>query len=192
MIQTIFSTPIFYKENIFSVEENKKFLRQSLFIKKKIKKGWTQFISPLYNTHNVYDLLQDINYIDLIKATSYYTNQFAIGLKSNYNYKVTSSWINFYNQKDFQEYHIHTDSVFSAVYTIQAKHKNDCYLTFENPSACVDMKPLKNKEYSPMIADNCKFDLPERSLIIFRSYLKHCVTQKIKKDVRISAAFNLN
>jgi len=35
MIQTIFSTPIFYKENIFSVEENKKFLKQSLFIKKK-------------------------------------------------------------------------------------------------------------------------------------------------------------
>jgi hypothetical protein len=55
------------------------------------------------------------------------------------------------------------------------------------------MKKLKNiSSYNELTYEFVKFDPPERSLIIFRSFLKHCVTQKINKDIRVTAAFNLS
>ena len=168
-IITYFPTSFFIFEDLLSKEENKILLNKSNEIKNNSKKGGTNFLSQLYNTHGSFDLLNDSYFKKLINLVEDKTNEFAKEMFSNSKYNVLSSWLNFYHKNDFQEYHQHSDSIFSAVYIIKAE-KNDCYLTFEN----------------------VKFDVPERSLIIFRSFLKHCVSQKTKESIRISAAFNLS
>ena len=191
-IITYFPTSFFIFEDLLSKEENKILLNKSNEIKNNSKKGGTNFLSQLYNTHGSFDLLNDSYFKKLINLVEDKTNEFAKEMLSNSKYNVLSSWLNFYHKNDFQEYHQHSDSIFSAVYIIKAE-KNDCYLTFENPSNPYDMKKLKNiSAYNELTFENVKFDVPERSLIIFRSFLKHCVSQKTKESIRISAAFNLS
>jgi uncharacterized protein (TIGR02466 family) len=191
-IITYFPTSFFIFEDLLSKEENKILLNKSNEIKNNSKKGGTNFLSQLYNTHGSFDLLNDSYFKKLINLVEDKTNEFAKEMFSNSKYNVLSSWLNFYHKNDFQEYHQHSDSIFSAVYIIKSE-KNDCYLTFENPSNPYDMKKLKNiNTYNELTFETVKFDISERSLIIFRSFLKHCVTPKIKESMRISAAFNLS
>lgn len=191
-IITYFPTSFFIFEELLSKEENEILLNKSYEIKNNSEKGGTNFLSKLYNTHGSFDLLNDLHFKKLISLVEDKTNEFAKEMLSNSKYNVLSSWLNFYHKNDFQEYHQHSDSIFSAVYIIKAE-KNDCYLTFENPSNPCDMKKLKNiNAYNELTFETVKFDISERSLIIFRSFLKHCVTPKIKESMRISAAFNLS
>lgn len=187
-----FPTSFFIFDELLSTKENKILLDKSNEIKKNYKKGGDNFLSQLHNTHGSFDLLNNFCFKQLINLVEEKTNKFSKEMLSNSKYNVLSSWLNFYHKNDFQEYHQHSDSIFSAVYVIKTE-KNDCYLTFENPSNPYDMKKLKNlNSYNELTYENVKFDIPERSLIIFRSFLKHCVTQKTKKNVRITAAFNLS
>lgn len=191
-IKTYFPTSFFVCENILSDSENKKILKRSEEIKKDFNKGGNNFLSDLYNTHTTFDLLKDKHFKNLINIVEQKTNEFSKKMLSNSNYNVSSSWLNFYKKDDFQEYHQHPDCIFSAVYFIKSE-KDDCFLTFENPWNVYDMKKLKNVDsYNELTYEFVKFDPPERSLIIFRSFLRHCVTKKVKKDIRITAAFNLS
>jgi uncharacterized protein (TIGR02466 family) len=191
-IKTYFPTSFFICENVLSESENKDLLKKSNEIKNNSKKGGENFLSNLYNTHGTFDLLKNKHFENLINIVEKKTNEFSKEIMSNSNYNVSGSWLNFYEKNDFQEYHQHPDCIFSAVYFIKSQ-KNDCFLTFENPWSVYDMKKLKNiSSYNELTYEFVKFDPPERSLIIFRSFLKHCVTQKINKDIRVTAAFNLS
>ena len=65
-IITYFPTSFFIFEDLLSKEENKILLNKSNEIKNNSKKGGTNFLSQLYNTHGSFDLLNDSYFKKLI------------------------------------------------------------------------------------------------------------------------------
>jgi|688.fasta_scaffold810042_2 uncharacterized protein (TIGR02466 family) len=187
-IQTWFPTTIFSIENLISVEENINLIKEIYKIKKNIKTGGKNWKTDTYNSCGTYNLIKDIKFNNLIKKTEEQTLNFSKILGSNETYKVCSGWFNYYNKGDYQEYHIHPSSHFSAVYFFK-NPKGSGSLIFKNPSD--KMFPLKNLKYNEFSYGTCSYNPPERSLIIFQSDLWHMVEKCKNTTPRITAAFNL-
>jgi uncharacterized protein (TIGR02466 family) len=192
MIQTIFQTPVFFCKNVLSKKENKFLKKISLKFKNKFKNNH-KFLSTVYSTHDSYNLINDKNFFNIINIIKEKTKEFSKLLNSEKDYNINNAWINIYKKNNFQEYHNHPDSSFSAVYTIESSPViDDCQFIIENPSFPYEMVSLQNiKEWNLYNFQYYKFNLRAGDLIIFRSFLKHCVTQKKDNHLRITAAFNL-
>ena len=190
-LQIWFPTCIFYVENLIDKKENNYLIEEILKIKKTTKKGGKNWISKVYNTFDTLSIHKIAEFKNLCSKIEEQTNLFSKCLGSNENYKINESWLNFYNKNDFQEYHTHPQFVFSAVYFF-TNPENSGKLIFENPIE-PDMYGLQNKiKTNTLNASTCSFMQKPRTLIIFRSYLRHMVTRCNNIEPRITAAFNLN
>jgi uncharacterized protein (TIGR02466 family) len=107
--------------------------------------------------------------------------------------KVTSSWINCNQYKDFNRTHIHPKSFFSGVFYVQVP-ENSGSLVLENPNqlASNNFYGLNISSYN--IINSMQYEIyPENNdLIIFNSHLPHFVKSNLSKEERISIAFNAN
>jgi uncharacterized protein (TIGR02466 family) len=190
MIKTWFPVSIYLKENIVSDNENLIFLKEINKIKKKFKKGGENWNTPVYNTMSTCDLRTNKVLNKLCVIIEEHTNLFATQLKSEHNYKISESWFNYYNKGDYQEYHHHANSIFSAVYFFTNPEKSG-HLIFENPIE-PDMFPLKNvTQLNDLNYLSCRYNPTPKSLIIFRSNIRHMVNKCNNNTPRITAAFNL-
>jgi uncharacterized protein (TIGR02466 family) len=187
-IQTWFPTSIFFVENLISVEENNKLIKEIYTIKKNIKKGGKNWKTDVYNTNGTYELIKNIKFNNLFEKIEEQTLNFSKILGSNETYKISAGWFNYYNKGDYQEFHIHPSSYFSAVYFLK-NPKGSGRLIFKNPLN--KMLPLKNLKYNEFSYETCSYNPPERSLIIFQSDLWHMVEKCKNVTPRITTAFNL-
>jgi uncharacterized protein (TIGR02466 family) len=189
-IQLWFPTSIYVEENIVSDEENDSFITEIEKLKSKISVGGSNWNTDVYNTCDTYDLRKNKILKNLCKKIEEHTNIFAKQLNSQHNYKITDCWFNYYNKNDFQETHHHANSIFSAVYFF-TNPKNCGVLSFENPIE-PDMLPLKNiTEFNNLNSLACNYNPLPKTLIIFRSNIRHMVSRGDNVDPRITAAFNL-
>jgi uncharacterized protein (TIGR02466 family) len=189
-IQLWFPTSIYVEENLFSDHENNIFIEEIEKLKFKIKKGGNNWNTDVYNTCESYDLQKNKILKKLCKKVEEHTNLFAKNFNSNHAYKISDSWFNYYNKNDFQETHHHANSIFSAVYFF-TKPQNSGKLSFENPIE-PDMLPLKNiTEINNLNCLSCNYDCMPKTLIIFRSNIRHMVSRGNNESPRITAAFNL-
>jgi len=190
MIKTWFPVSIYSAENLFTEKDNKNFIKEIYKIKKTTKKGGNNWNTDVYNTLESFDLRNNNLLSKVCNVTEEHTNIFAKKLNSFYDYKVNESWFNFYNKGDFQEPHFHANSIFSAVYFF-SNPKNSGRLIFTSPTE-PDMLPMKNvKKYDDLNFVNCHYNPPERSIVIFRSYIQHMVEKCNNLSPRITGAFNL-
>jgi hypothetical protein len=87
---------------------------------------------------------------------------------------------------------MHPGSIFSAVYCFTNPVGSGNFI-IQSPFENVDMYPLRNiKEINILNQVTYDYVLKPRSLIIFRSFLKHMVGVCKIKEPRITAAFNIN
>jgi uncharacterized protein (TIGR02466 family) len=177
-------------EEILSKKENDILIKEILKIKKDKDKGGSNWISDVYNTHFTFDLRTSNQFKLLCNKVTDHVNVFAKRLGSDYEYKINSSWFNYYNKKDYQEYHEHSKSIFSAVYFFKTP-KESGNIVFKDPKE-PDMFPLENIKYNDLSFQQCEYQPIERRLIIFRSYLSHMVRPGNNKEPRITAAFNFS
>jgi uncharacterized protein (TIGR02466 family) len=184
-----FPTSICIVENLIEDKENKNLIKEIEKIKKVTKKGGEEWNTDVYNTHATYNLHKNKKFKNLCTRVEKHTESFANELGSYFKYKISSSWFNYYNKGDYQEFHIHPLNHFSAVYFF-TNPKNSGKLIFKNPNGS-KMLPLKNLKYNELSYDTCSYDLKERSLIIFQSDLWHMVEKCNNKSPRITGAFNL-
>ena len=188
-LQIWFPTCIFYVENLIDKKENNYLIEEILKIKKTTKKGGKNWISKVYNTFDTLSIHKIAEFKNLCSKIEEQTNLFSKCLGSNENYKINESWLNFYNKNDFQEYHYHSMSFFSAVYFFSNPLKSG-RLIFQSPNE-PDMMPLKNLQENNYTYKTCAYDPPETSLVIFRSSLFHMVEKCESDEPRITAAFNI-
>lgn len=189
-IQLWFPTSIYVKEDMFSDEDNHAFITEIENLKSKISIGGNNWNTDVYNTCNTYDLRKNKILKKLCKKVEEHTNLFAKQLNSQHNYKISDCWFNYYNKTDFQETHHHANSIFSAVYFF-TNPKNCGVLSFENPIE-PDMLPLKNiTEFNNLNSLACNYTPLSKTLIIFRSNIRHMVSRGNNIEPRITAAFNL-
>ena len=98
----------------------------------------------------------------------------------------TGSWFNIYKTGDYQEVHQHHSNILSAVYFLKSNPNFSPLLFYSN---FTDMQGIsKNNNVSMNTMVNYKA-IPGR-LIVFRSYVPHCVEKHKDTEDRISIAYN--
>lgn len=190
IFQKWFPTIISITENLLNEEDNLKLINLSKQVSNIAEKGGQHWISQSnFNTQSTYNLLNDKNFNFFIDKVSTKIQEHAKNLKSNYLYKCQEAWLNTYKTKDYQEYHCHAGSVFSAVFYL-ANPKKGGKIYFENPIE-PDMVPLKNiTEYDFDNSSTCNFQPNPNTLIIFRSNIRHMVTPVETDETRATIALN--
>jgi|GEM_PF-4488918 len=87
-------------------------------------------------------------------------------------WNITSQWFQWYEEGDFHDWHIHGDSMFSGVMYVKL------------PTAKNNLTFRWNK--------TSKISVEEGDIILFPSFLEHCVTKHKHKANRLVLAFNVN
>ena len=103
-----------------------------------------------------------------------------------------NSWINVNNSGDFNNTHTHPNSIVSGVYYVSVPNDSG-ELVFTRPS---DLTSWFYSSYSKEFNDvskNFVIHTPvEKELVLFPSWLPHCVTANNSNTERISISFNYN
>ena len=186
----IFPSSFYLSQNLLDNSIVLDLQNKSKEIEKKYPKGDNNWGCDTYNTLGTYELSEDKLFKILLNKIEDKVFQFTKAHGSNYKYKVKESWLNIYKNKNYQEYHYHPDSTFSAVYFLKSSEKCS-KIFFENPVE-PDMIPIKNiKEYNSLSFKTHYFFPIQNNLIIFRSYMRHMVEQHNIDFERISVAVNL-
>lgn len=109
----------------------------------------------------------------------------------NCDIRVDDGWINISGKGDYQEYHQHAGSHFSAVYYVSAP-ENCGDIVFRSYEANFDMFPLNPKELNENTFKTTSYKAVESNLLIFRSSLLHTVemNNSAETEKRISIAMN--
>ena len=160
-------------------------------LKKKIKSGGENWVSKdTYTTINKHNVLKDNKFKTIntfvMNSIANYINE----LQINYSFSCISGWFNVYNKNNFQEYHNHVAHSLSAIYFLKSDQNKNAKLWFKRPFAnrSNDIKSDKNK-----IFDERYFYKPiPGSIIVFPSYLEHCVEKENFNKTRITIAYNFN
>jgi uncharacterized protein (TIGR02466 family) len=188
-IQKIFSNTLFASHSLLPKKDLKLMVDECKKIQQHAKQGGDNWSCNTYNTLGTYELKDNIKFKKLIDVVTEKVNIYAKELQSDYNYECGNSWFNIYKKGDYQEYHYHSDSYFSAIFILKTPNPPPL-IVFENPF--LDMLPLKNlKKNNENNAGTYKVaDMNENCLLIFRSYLRHMVQPLQQDEERISIAFN--
>ena len=188
MIENWWPTQIGYYDNPNHSFIETRLVKECLSLMKKTKKGGSSWISDTtYNTsdgfHEVHknNKFNSLNKWILDKVKEYIK-------ETGMTYKINSmdSWFNVYRQNDFQEYHEHYNSVLSCVYFLKSNNKSSS-LIIKSPAT-----DFRNIGHENFLGINCpvRYKSVAGRLVVFRSYLPHCVDKQKDKDFRISLAYN--
>lgn len=190
-IEIWFPVAIYRADNLFSPEQNKIWKEYVLDMKTKVKSGGQDWYGGTYTTHNTIDLGNDEILKPLIQEINKHVDYFAAAHNSKSTYKPGHSWINVSLAGNYQEFHTHDGSVFSAVYYISSPEGSG-RIIFVDPKQ-PDMLPLRNiSDRNELSYMKASYPAKEGSLIIFRSYLSHMVEPGTNTEERISLSINFD
>lgn len=147
---------------------------------------WRCNTKTTFDTCNVID---DPEFQYLIKTITNKVHEFSKQYGAYGKVSIVDAWINVAEQGAYQEYHIHPNSHFSAVYYI--KTPTNCgNLVLRSHEADFDMFMLPLNEYKPASYKTWAFVPDKGKLVIFRSNMKHMVEKNESEEIRISFAAN--
>ena len=97
--------------------------------------------------------------------------------------EITKAWFNYYTEKDFFEWHDHVGSRdginFSFVYFLSFDPTYHGSLTFKDPSHLIRKTSSDGKICG--YVSHCTPEINEGDMVVFPSYLEHCVRPYTKK-----------
>lgn len=188
-IELWFPTPIYIQKDLFPTNYNNSLEKEILTWPDKIPSGGDDWEGGTYTTHITHDLSQSEMFSPVIEAITEHVNDFARAHNSMADYTVQHSWANISKPGNFQEYHTHDGSIFSAVYYVSVPEGSG-NIIFEDPRL-PDMLPLKDiKERNSLSFIKTGYTPEPGTLVIFRSYMRHCVQVGTNTLPRISLALN--
>tara|TARA_B110000503_G_scaffold84323_1_gene128408 strand:+ start:564 stop:1145 length:582 start_codon:yes stop_codon:yes gene_type:complete len=188
-INLYFPTPIYIEYDLFNEEQNINWTTRLLELQKTVSSGGESWEGNTYTTHGKFDLLDDILFRPLIEKIQSHVNEFTKAHNSDFLHTCNSAWGNINTINTFQEYHSHPGSVFSCVYYPKVPVGSGS-IVFENPLA-PDMMPVKNVTvFNDLTQERIDYRPKEGMLLIFRSYLRHCVQSGTNADPRVSISLN--
>ena len=134
-----------------------------------------------------------VEYLDfkvLIERIRLCVEEFARAYGSEEPYECQDAWYNIYQSNKYQEFHVHPNVIFSAIYFV--KVPDDAQpVYFKKPDMSHVMYPPKNKKYdTPYNQEFIMAPPQERTVIIFRSNLQHSVPPAQLSDDRITISLN--
>ena len=125
------------------------------------------------------------NIRSFIESTiSKYTSQI---WKYEQEFYITQSWVNRKGKGDSHQVHTHPNSIISGVWYPQVT-KDSCILFQSLLENAIQLEPV---EWTEMNADAYQLPVNMGDLILFPSYLQHCLPYPHSSDTeRISLSFN--
>jgi len=188
-IETWFPTAIYIQKKLFPKSVNEKWSNRILEIQKEVPSGGIDWEGKTYTTHTTFDLKEDNIFDELISQVTDHVKEFAAAHNSTALYSCQHAWANVSIEGNYQEYHTHDGSVFSAVYYPKVPEGSGALL-FEDPRL-PDMLPIASiPERNNLSYHKVGYEAEEGMLVIFRSYLRHAVRAGSNKEPRISFALN--
>lgn len=188
-IESWFPTVVYIEKELFPKNLNDQWSERIFEVQKTTPSGGYDWQGKTYTTHIEYDLRNDEMFEALIDSITEHVREFAEAHGSQAYYKCQGAWANIATADNFQEYHTHDGSVFSAVYYPRVPEGSG-HIVFEDPRM-PDMLPIGNiTERNGLSFQKVGYEAEEGMLIIFRSSLRHAVYAGTNKEPRISFAFN--
>lgn len=188
-VEMWFPVAVYKQEDLLSVEENEIIKNICLELEQNTPCGGPDWVGGTYNTLGTFDISKDPRFNLLFEKVSTHIHNFADMHGSKGSYKPSYAWFNVSRHGNYQEFHSHNNNVFSAVYYITAPEGSG-KLVFEDPKE-PDMCGLKNlPEKNFLSFTRVGYPPAERTLLIFRSYLRHLVEPGTNSLPRISVAIN--
>tara|TARA_A100001011_G_C14199209_1_gene794906 strand:- start:653 stop:1225 length:573 start_codon:yes stop_codon:yes gene_type:complete len=159
-------------------------------VKSKTKSGGEQWISnDTYNTSNGnFHLHKDKKFKRLNDWILNCVKGYIADTKLDFSMRLneTESWFNIYNKGDYQEVHQHYGFVISAVYFLKS---NPDYSPLIFKSLFIDQLNIRKTNRLGNNYDIVYKAKPGR-LVVFRSFLPHCVGKHKDNEKRITLAYN--
>mgnify|MGYP003113747583 FL=1 len=182
-----FPTPIYIfdiKDKNINIDLEKNILtwyKQDKGISRTNVNGW----------HSTTDMHQKPEYERLVKAL--YEAQNKIYQEEHYESEpvLGNMWANINPPGGMNRSHQHPNSLWSGVYYIKAP-KNSGYLKIDDPRASAAMyRPRQKDGEKPIrLLRETQYEPIAGRLIMFPSWLLHCVDPNNSDDIRISVSFN--
>ena len=191
MRESFFTVPIFYIDMENSEKINHKLLNDILQWKKEDEKGTGRSNNLGWHSQedmNLRDEFEDIKNIINEKLNS-------ISLIEQYSSEadlvIEEMWANVSPKYAYNSYHFHPYSLWSGVYYVKAP-ENSGQLKVEDPRSVALMVRPRMKEGKPpqRLWREASYDPKPGRLIMFPSWLNHCVDPNNSNDIRISVSFN--
>jgi uncharacterized protein (TIGR02466 family) len=168
----------------------KSLIKECFLIQKNIKSGGKNWISnKTYNTLDTYNILENKKFYQLNNWIFNKILEYANNLKYKDKYKCSEGWFNIYKKYDYQEYHDHPISTFSAVYFLKSDQEKSSKIYFKFNNTTNPMEPASDPSFKLSYKTVFYNPIPGR-LLIFPSTLKHCVERHEYSEKRISLAYN--
>ena len=189
-----FPTALFAEQDILTVEENKIITDKIYKLQETFGAGNTEaWLSGKNSPDNCFQHSSLVEYLDfkvLIERIRLCVEEFARAYGSEEPYECQDAWYNIYQSNKYQEFHVHPNVIFSAIYFV--KVPDDAQpVYFKKPDMSHVMYPPKNKKYdTPYNQEFIMAPPQERTVIIFRSNLQHSVPPAQLSDDRITISFN--
>ena len=160
-------------------------------LEKKIKPGGQDWVARnTYTTLGTYNLCSDPDFTDINKFVTEQVITYCKAQNIDLNCLDTTpvdAWINIYRKHDFQEYHVHDHSMISASYYLQC-NDSSAKIYFRHP--VIDIMSPQITAYNNLNYQRISFQPESGTILIFRSYLQHCVEQQRNDDLRICLSYN--
>ena len=190
-LQTYFPTLIGVITNPDHQTLENKLTEKCLKLRKKIKSGGQGWISnDTYNTLDTYHLGKDP---DFSKINEFVTHQVIHYCKAQsidldcLNPDPVDAWFSLYKKNNYQDWHVHNPAMISANYYLRC-NDSSAKIHFKHP--VVDMVSPKILSYNNLNFEGIEFQPTPGMVLIFRSYLHHCVAQQKNDDIRICLSYN--
>lgn len=106
----------------------------------------------------------------------------------NFPLKLTESWVNIHSTDNYQEPHVHPNSVISGVYYVKAPKQSGDFVVY-SPYKYTMLSPPMTGHF-PLTATNHAIPPEEGLAIMFRSSVEHSVMSNKSNQERMSISFN--
>tara|TARA_Y100000994_G_scaffold101457_1_gene83510 strand:- start:177 stop:788 length:612 start_codon:yes stop_codon:yes gene_type:complete len=188
-----FPIGLYAQPDVLTPEENDILISKVYKLRTVFGAGNTQdWLSGTRSPDNCYKQSNIAEYLEfkpLVERITQCVHELAREHGSDDDYFCTEGWYNIYSSNRYQEYHVHPNSIFSAVYFMKSGDDSQG-LHIKRPDYGGMLPPKNKKRDTPFNQEVIIAPPQERTVIIFRSYLEHCVPPSNLKTDRVTVALN--
>jgi uncharacterized protein (TIGR02466 family) len=189
MITPIFPT-LLYHTKLNAESKCIEYEKLCLDVKSTNKPSGGDWQCDTFNSMGIYSPFTDERFSTLCLEITENVFKFSKEFSPSVNRLIcVDSWVNISSPEDYQEYHIHPQSHFSAVFYVKFP-ENSGNISFMSHDNNCDMYPIPVSGDTQANAKVIEYKPSNGELIIFRSHLPHMVAKNKSKENRISISFN--
>ena len=190
-----FPVGILAQPEVLTPEENDLLIAKVYNLRNTFGAGNTQdWLSGKASPDNCYrqsNIAEYLEFRPLVERITQCVRELARSYGSDDDYYCTEGWYNIYSSNRYQEYHVHPNAIFSAVYFMKVGEDSQG-LHIKRPDYGGMLPPKNKKRDTPYNQEVIIAPPQERTVIIFRSCLDHCVPPSNLKTDRVTLSLNFS